>query len=162
MKRMIGAAAIVLVLAPAPAGAHEVSRRDGNEPEIKVDIKRVVYAHGEGRTRLKTTTYDPLERRHLTHGQIGWALDTKGDAGPDYQVSSRDFIDDKIYCEIHTIPDGDFVLRRRAVVGEDFIRCRFSTKRVDGIAEHFSSYATYGQQGQTDDAPDMFQYRHGS
>jgi len=150
---------VLVVVAMTPAQAHKVARRDPNEPNIRVDIKTVSYDHAGGRTTLLTRTREELRDRHLNAGTIDWALDTKGDAAPDFHLAA-DFnpFNDELTCDVYKIPNFNHVTSGNAHRGPRWVSCTFRTRRVDGLAEHFSSFA--GFRGDFDDAPDILMYRH--
>ncbi len=159
MKTVLAVVGVVLFGGLAPASGHEARRTDGNEPNLKVDIREVFYDHPGRRTVVKTTMREELRKRHVTNGLIGWALDTKGDATPDFVITSQyDFFEERYFCSIRTALEKEFVADVDGFKGDDYFKCRFRRNLVGGVAEHFSSFASY--DGDSDDAPDMLQYRH--
>lgn len=150
----------LLALGAFPATAHDAYRTDPNDIDGKTDIRGVLYRHGDGRTTVKTKTFDPLRRAHLSNGNyMVWALDTVGNNFVDYWVYGEYRSGPQRYfCFIYD--DLNQLLRRvEADKRASSLKCTFRSGNVSGVAEGFKASAKWAKT--FDYAPEKGLFPHG-
>jgi hypothetical protein len=148
----------LLLFGATSATGHDIVKNDPNDVDT-LDIKRVIYRHGDGRTTLKLEFHDKLQQSQFTDpNSPEWVLFTKGDSKVDFVVEYEYRVKQDSYsCKI-TDFNGDLV-RRIPVTKRAFsVKCRFLNTRIGGLAEKFAA-AAYDQGGM-DFAPNTGPYRH--